>query len=832
SWQDQKKTLADRLKEKSKSVEELESQLIVKEEIWERLQENYSKITADIKKKTADLGTITGRYNAALEKSKRFQEWKDRYDDVKNLSDDINAKSGKLETKIASTEEEIESLLKKISSIDHEFKEIKWGLDKIDKDTEHQLKRERDELEDQIQEGVELKRTTAWELKKISRELNDLGGIISNRNKMIPRQVGDLKRELLKRGIEFIGPILENVSFDEKYGAAVESIFGERALYGFILKNEHDFRLVSVLRKKFKAFCNLYLEKKRSMGPLKPLRASPGILGYLYDIISHPPQLDRVIRSITRDTIVVEELEDGITLQRAGHNGKCVTLDGRQVRSLRYAIESPPEKKLKLILSPKELIERKNKLESRFNEKQNELKELELSIKKKEGSLRSVIKTLQILPTLQVQFKRKVWLTQQKNGLLERKKELLRERMELEKKKEEVTAELRKLESEKNPEYKEIEKEIREIPNKINSLNETLTKLRENERELNRSVREAEKEAKALKELLKEARGELERLQAEISRNDDDVIKKFREVREFERKIKALEGKQEEKSAEKENIVGELESLDSELRKIHEKIEQIRILASNLGRDLAEKEEALERIMGRIRDSGRDVADSPRPIQEIKEEMGKLNDKLREYSDVGEEIVLRKKELEETINRVKELLKGVDEELKEAKARAKDFKRSFFEKIRKNVNRLEKTINEKFRSSEIKASCELDLKGSFEKLGIGIKAALGGEIVRPISAMSGGQRTMLSICLMLGLQELTPSPVCIFDEAEMFLDKKNAHRVSRLVKDVTNKGIQFIMIMPDHSKGLIHLADLVIGVTRLGEGGPSVTIQAPSFVKE
>ncbi len=89
---------------------------------------------------------------------------------------------------------------------------------------------------------------------------------------------------------------------------------------------------------------------------------------------------------------------------------------------------------------------------------------------------------------------------------------------------------------------------------------------------------------------------------------------------------------------------------------------------------------------------------------------------------------------------------------------------------------------------------------------------------------------MIAINLVLSLQTFNPSPIIIFDEAEMFLDKKNSAVVSKLVGETTSNGVQIIMLMPDSSKGLITLANRVIGVALAGPNGPSTIIPDPHLL--
>ena len=69
------------------------------------------------------------------------------------------------------------------------------------------------------------------------------------------------------------------------------------------------------------------------------------------------------------------------------------------------------------------------------------------------------------------------------------------------------------------------------------------------------------------------------------------------------------------------------------------------------------------------------------------------------------------------------------------------------------------------------------------------------------TALSGGQISMISIGLILSLQEIKPSPLCMFDEAGMFLDDKNSEIAYKLIKStLAQRPIQMIMFLPKASR--------------------------------
>ena len=141
-------------------------------------------------------------------------------------------------------------------------------------------------------------------------------------------------------------------------------------------------------------------------------------------------------------------------------------------------------------------------------------------------------------------------------------------------------------------------------------------------------------------------------------------------------------------------------------------------------------------------------------------------------------------------------------------------------------------INQKFENASVKSYCSLQLEGDFQNLGVVIKAATSKEQLNCFSALSGGQISMISICLILSLQEMNPSPLCMLDEAAMFLDENNAEIVYTMIKTMLEQNpIQLILFLPQSSKILYLLSEKLIGIARVGKSEVSTVFQ-PKIVKK
>ena len=135
-----------------------------------------------------------------------------------------------------------------------------------------------------------------------------------------------------------------------------------------------------------------------------------------------------------------------------------------------------------------------------------------------------------------------------------------------------------------------------------------------------------------------------------------------------------------------------------------------------------------------------------------------------------------------------------------------------FETIRKNFQELFRQV---FGGGE--GDIVLEDPNDVLECGLDIEARPPGKELRSISLLSGGEKTMTAIALIMAIFKSKPSPFCILDEVDAALDEANVERFTAVVK-AFQQTTQFIMIT--HHKRSMVVADLLYGVT-MEESGVS-----------
>ncbi len=99
--------------------------------------------------------------------------------------------------------------------------------------------------------------------------------------------------------------------------------------------------------------------------------------------------------------------------------------------------------------------------------------------------------------------------------------------------------------------------------------------------------------------------------------------------------------------------------------------------------------------------------------------------------------------------------------------------------------------------------------------GIEITARPPGKELRSISLLSGGEKTLTAVALLLAMFRSKPSPFCLLDEVDAALDEANTARLASVVREFLDQS-QFIIIT--HKKRTMAMADVLYGITMQESG--------------
>jgi len=182
--------------------------------------------------------------------------------------------------------------------------------------------------------------------------------------------------------------------------------------------------------------------------------------------------------------------------------------------------------------------------------------------------------------------------------------------------------------------------------------------------------------------------------------------------------------------------------------------------------------------------------------------LGNVNlDALAELEELApryEHLAAQRTDLQDSIARLNALIAELDQESRTRFAQA-------FEQIRAN-------FQEMFRKLFGGGKADVVLEQPEDPLACGIEiiARPPGKEPQSISLLSGGEKTMTAVALLMAVFESRPSPFAFLDEVDAALDESNIDRFNNVVQEFLSRS-QFVVIT--HSKRTMASADVLYGIT-------------------
>ena len=328
-------------------------------------------------------------------------------------------------------------------------------------------------------------------------------------------------------------------------------------------------------------------------------------------------------------------------------------------------------------------------------------------------------------------------------------------------------------------ELKDIEEEIKKLENQISDAKKE----------------KVESETKS-EELLKEIEAK------RILRSKDNL-----ELEGYKFKVKELEKEEKRLIIEIKNIETDIVKEENKLNGTKEKIDKLEYLIA----DLEEKLRLLEEV---------ELVELKEDLAIVKKNLADLDIKIQGLGYVNllavDEYESAKEKYEFLYNQKVDLVdskKNLETLIKEIEDVVKNSFKEAYDEIDKNFNYMCKEI----LNNSIGNLSLLDETDLLES-GVELMVKFKNKKYQSLSLLSGGEKSMVAVALIMAIFMYKPSPFTFFDEIEAALDESNTKRLLRKLKEFTDRS-QFILIT--HNKHTMKESDQLYGVTMNKEIGES-----------
>lgn len=635
----------------------------------------------------------------------------------------------------------------------------------------------------------------------------------------------------LERALDMVlGGTLQNVVVDRDEDAKAMIEYLKRNRYG-----RATFLPISSIR-----------GRTLDMGERRVL-SMPGCVGLASEMVTYDPIYRGIVENLLGRTVIAEDLNSGIAIQRAGrYQFRLVTLDGDVMHSGGSMTGGSVQSRMTSLLSREreitESTENMKKLTEKLAQAQNQLKKGEeerAALKKARAQLFDDVHQQEIAVTRAEDHLARA--REELNGHTGRAARVNEARAQLAEQKAEILSQLDALGQRRETtedEGEALRKKAQALQTSLSEKRVALNAQRQEAGDARVALATAKRGFEALKQdlsRLNAQKGDAARALAEAAESllalacrlkaDEEAL--TTEEGRLELARRGLNGAREDFQRADESRL----KAQTELKEISESAERLRVATEEFTdrshraeMALSRAENDLEQMTARIwedyqltyegaepfRDPDFKLAESEKRLNTLRaaiRAMGPVNvsamDEYRETSERYTELSAQRDDLE----RAKNDLMGIISELT---GKMETQFRAQFEQLDVYFRQ---TFTELFGGGR----AELRLEDPKDALNTGIEivAQPPGKKLQMLSLLSGGERALTAIAILFAMLKLKPTPFCILDEIEAALDDANIDNFAEYLQTYSNK-TQFVVVT--HRKGTMSRCDALYGVAMEEKG--------------
>ncbi|PGH17843.1 hypothetical protein AJ80_04666 [Polytolypa hystricis UAMH7299] len=415
----------------------------------------------------------------------------------------------------------------------------------------------------------------------------------------------------------------------------------------------------------------------------------------------------------------------------------------------------------------------------------------------------------------------------------------------------------KKRHAEANSDVKRIEKDMREFSSnkdsKLAELEASLESLKKGLSNNSISVKTLQKELQASRLDSEQAGSDLTAAEEQLSEVDATMKSQQEEVEALKKEQRTCKKAHDLAQAQLEDEQAKLTGFDDELRELEDAARSKAARITEEGLDLQKLGHQLEKLHKDQQTAAQRVASMEKEhdwIEDEKESFGRSN---TPYDFKGQNIAECKASLSNLTERFQGMKKKINpkvmnmiDSVEKKEASLKNMMKTVIRdkrKIEETIMSLDEYKKEALHKTWSKVNADFGqifaelLPGSFAKLdppegkeisdGLEVKVSLGKVWKQSLAELSGGQRSLIAISLIMALLQFKPAPMYILDEVDAALDLSHTQNIGRLIK-TRFKGSQFIVV--SLKDGMFQNANRIFR-TRFSEGTSVVQALTPADLK-
>ncbi|TNF45785.1 hypothetical protein EP232_05380 [bacterium] len=317
-----------------------------------------------------------------------------------------------------------------------------------------------------------------------------------------------------------------------------------------------------------------------------------------------------------------------------------------------------------------------------------------------------------------------------------------------------------------------------------------------------------------IQEEIEDSKGQIQVHRDEIQSGSEMVVKMASELEDRKDQLIQLREEQQESRSEAALLTAKIREIRSKAANVRNEGAEIDIRVHELR---TERQNLTERVreehdleLSTLTEDDFDTEEFDKVA--ASEQIGSLRQKIstlgevnpgavEEFDELNERyefLTTQKIDLEESIESLQKAIRKINRTSKERFL-------TTFKEVNENFSRL-------FPDLFAGGSGELVLLDETDPLNTGVEIQVKppGKKLKSMQLLSGGEKALVSLTMILSMFLAKPSPFCILDEVDAPLDDDNLGHFASIVKDLS-KDFQFLVIT--HNKLTMESADVLYGIT-------------------
>jgi len=286
----------------------------------------------------------------------------------------------------------------------------------------------------------------------------------------------------------------------------------------------------------------------------------------------------------------------------------------------------------------------------------------------------------------------------------------------------------------------------------------------------------------------------LQEAEAMLAAHQRDLAAQSDALADLEKRLRQLHAAREETMGARNRIEIEKTRLESDL--------------GHLGQNsLEEFHTPLEELV-----SGIEASDWQRDYEEVQAQYNQIREKIENFGAINMRALEEYTELDERYQFLNNQRADIEQSIADTQKAIAEINRRSVEQFEEAFNAIRQNFVEVFQLLFAGGQCDLRLldDGDLLDSGIDIIAQPPGKRLQSVLLLSGGEKALTALALLIAIFRYRPSPFCVLDEVDAPLDDANVDRFTKLISELSRE-TQFITIT--HNKKTMEMAQTLYGVT-------------------